>query len=108
TLAVSSPYAAQVALMRRFGAENAITIYRAQGHEWDCVVLSLGRTEGRTIMDEVYQNLYVGLSRAKSKLIVLLNCNLFASYRIFGSILRLAEKVPGVRLVNASPEWGSP
>jgi hypothetical protein len=105
TLAVSSPYAAQVALMRRLGAPNAITIYRAQGHEWDCVILSLARTTGRTIMDEVYQNLYVGLSRAKSKLIVLLNSDLFSPYRVFGSILRLAGNVPGVRLVTASPDW---
>ncbi len=108
TMAVSSPYAAQVSLMRREGAPNAITIYRAQGHEWDCVILSLARTTGRTIMDEIYQNLYVGLSRAKSKLIVLLNCNLFRPYRIFGAILRLAGNLPGVRVVTADPNWINP
>ncbi len=105
TMAVSSPYTAQVALMHRLGAPNAITIYRAQGHEWDCVILSLGRTEGRTIMDEVYQNLYVGLSRARSKLILLMNRALFGSYRVFGALFRLAESVPGVRVVSASPTW---
>lgn len=102
-IAVSSPYSAQVALMARLGAPNAITIYRAQGHEWDCVILSLARTMGRTIMDELYQNVYVGLSRARSKLIVLLNAELFNQYQILGSALRLAGKEAGVRIVKADP-----
>lgn len=106
-IAVSSPYAAQVALMRRLGAPNAITIYRAQGHEWDCVILSLARTTGRTIMDEVYQNVYVGLSRAKSKLIVLLNCDLFGPTRVFGSVLRLVDTEHGVRRITADPDWAN-
>jgi len=105
TIVVSSPYSAQVALMARLGAPNAITIYRAQGHEWDCVILSLARTMGRTIMDELYQNVYVGLSRARSKLIVLLNAELFGQYQILGSALRLAGKEPGIRVVQADPNW---
>ena len=104
-VAVSSPYSAQVALMARLGAPNAITIYRAQGHEWDCVILSLARTMGRTIMDELYQNVYVGLSRARSKLIVLLNAELFSQYQILGSALRLAGKEPGIRVLQADPNW---
>jgi hypothetical protein len=104
-MAVSSPYAAQVALMRTMGGPNAITIYQAQGHEWDCVVLSLARTTGRTIMDELYQNTYVGLSRARSKLIVFLNVSLFGGYRVFGAILQLVGKVPGIRRVTADPDW---
>ena len=107
TIAVSSPYTAQVALMARLGTPNAITIYRAQGHEWDCVILSLARTMGRTIMDEVYQNIYVGLSRARSKLIVLLNTELFGTYRVFGSILRLANTTSGVRLIQPDADWGA-
>jgi hypothetical protein len=105
--AVSSPYTAQVALMRKLGAPQPITIYQAQGHEWDCVVLSLARTAGRTIMDEVYQNMYVGLSRARSKLIVLLNVKLFGAYRLFGSILQLVGHVPGIKMVRANPDWVS-
>jgi hypothetical protein len=104
-VAVSSPYSAQVALMTRLGAPNAITIYRAQGHEWDCVILSLGRTMGRTIMDELFQNVYVGLSRARSKLIVLLNRDLFGPYRILGSVFELAGKEAGIHTVLADPNW---
>jgi len=106
TIAASSPYAAQVALMRRLGARNCKTIYQAQGQEWDCVILSFARTMGLTIMDQVYQNIYVGLSRARSKLIVLLNVDFFGpSHRVIGSILRLVESVPGVTLVRADPAW---
>jgi hypothetical protein len=105
TMRLSSPYAAQVSLMERLGAPGAITIYRAQGREWDCVILSLARSTGRTILDETYQNLYVGFSRARCKLIVLLNAGLFQQYRVIGSVLRMAEKHDALRLVQADPRW---
>ncbi|MEX2218834.1 MAG: AAA domain-containing protein [Phycisphaerales bacterium] len=108
TIALSSPYAAQVALMSRLGASSAITVYKAQGHEWDCVIISLARTVGRTVMDEVHQNIYVALSRARCKLILLLNTTLFGPYRVFGSLLRLVGQAEGVRLVRANPQWVQP
>lgn len=105
---IIAPYRAQMAKAQALGASNPITFHRAQGHEWECVILTLGRTKvlGRTILDEVYQYIYVGLSRAKSKLIVLLNVNLFHQFRLFAALLNTIPTIPGVRLVKAEPAWG--
>ena len=107
---VLSPYKAQATAIHTCGASNALTIYRAQGHEWDCVILSLGRTaiQGRTILDEVYQHMYVGLSRPRAKLIVLLHANLFRQFRLFGALINTARTIQGVRLIEADPSWGEP
>ena len=58
-------------------------------------------------MDDVYQHMYVGLSRARAKLIVLINRDLFSQYRIFGSVLRLANDSPTIHVVEANPDWCS-
>lgn len=105
---ILSPYRAQESLIRRYGVSNVRTIYKAQGHEWECVILTLGRTTvwGRTILNEVYQHTYVGLSRARGKLIVLLNTNLFHQFPLFNALLNAINIIPGARLIEADPSWG--
>jgi hypothetical protein len=107
-LAVLSPYRAQTALARSLGFQNSRTIYQAQGDEWDCIILTFGRTTifGRTILDEVYQHTYVGLSRAKTKLIVLLNAGVFRPLRLFGPLLDAIPGIPQAQLIEANPQWG--
>ena len=80
---------------------------RAQGDEWDCVIMTLGRTtiSRRTILDEVYQHTYVGLSRAKTKLIVLLNADVFRPLRLFGPLLDMVSRHAEARVVEADPCW---
>ena len=109
-VAVLSPYRAQAALVRGLGFQNSRTIYQAQGDEWDCVILTLVRTTifGRSILDEVYQHTYVGLSRARTKLIVLLNANVFRPLRLFGPLLDAVNRISQAWLVEADPLWGEP
>lgn len=107
---ILSPYRPQAATIRALGTPSAFTIYRAQGHEWDCVILTLARTNilGRCLLDEIYQHTYVGLSRARAKLIVLLHADVFRQFPLFGALLEAARSIEGVRLVRADPEWGGP
>lgn len=110
SLMILSPYRPQAATIRALGTSSALTIYRAQGREWDCVILTLARTNilGRCLLDEIYQHTYVGLSRARAKLIVLLHADVFRQFRLFGALLEAARSIEGVRLVRADPEWGRP
>ena len=106
-LAVLSPYAAQASAMKALGLRNAMSVFKAQGHEWDCVILSLARSEiaGRTILDEMYQHTYVGLSRSRSKLVILMNVACFRPLRLFGPLLNRISGLEGGRLVEADPGW---
>lgn len=107
---ILSPYRPQVARLQALGTSHAQTIYRGQGHEWDCVILTLTRTNilGRCLLDEIYQHIYVGLSRARVKLIVLLHADTFRQFPLFAALLKEARTIEGVRLVKADPEWGEP
>lgn len=103
---ILSPYRAQEAMIRSCGYHNARTIFKAQGQEWDCAILTLGRTIGYTILDEIYQHTYVGLSRAKAKLIVLFNADFFRQFHLFAALLDAIPTISGVHLVEAEPAWG--
>jgi hypothetical protein len=102
-----SPYAAQANAMQTLGLKGSMSVFRAQGHEWDCVILSLARSEiaGRTILDEMYQHNYVGLSRARCKLIVLMNATCFRPLRLLGGLLTRIGNLDGARVVEADPSW---
>jgi len=90
-----SPYAAQVGEIRRLlpsalrwyeqGQPSCITIYRSQGREYPCVILSLVRNNttgfiGFLEKSEVKAQTYVACSRAQAKLIVLLSYKTFLGH----------------------------
>jgi len=102
-----SPYAAQASAMQKLGLRGSMSVFRAQGHEWDCVILSLARSEieGRTILDEMYQHNYVALSRARCKLIVLMNATCFRPLRLLGALLTRIATLEGALVVEADPAW---
>jgi len=60
---------------------------------------------GRTILDEVYQHIYVGLSRPRVKLIILLHADQFNRLRLIGPLLKETLDMPGVRWIEADPAW---
>ena len=96
-LAVLSPYSGQVGyiqqLLRRGQLENTttVTIYRSQGREWPCVILSLVWNDPRGFIGfladpRLRAQLYVGCSRAQSKLIVLMSYECFHRYEDFRNL----------------------
>jgi superfamily I DNA and/or RNA helicase len=85
-IAVLSPYAAQVVEIRQHLPtdlqKNCTTIYKAQGHEYDCVVLSFVRSNPQGFIgfleeSELKAQTYVACSRAEAKLIVILSFQTF-------------------------------
>jgi hypothetical protein len=92
---ILSPYAAQVGQISNFlspalqfyepGQPSCITIYRSQGREYPCVILSLVRNNptgfiGFLDKSDVKAQTYVACSRAQAKLIVLLSYSTFLGH----------------------------
>jgi hypothetical protein len=90
-----SPYAAQVGEIRQLlppalkwyepGQPSCITIYRSQGREYPCVILSLVRNNATGFIgflekSEMKAQTYVACSRAKAKLIILLSYKTFLGH----------------------------
>jgi DNA replication ATP-dependent helicase Dna2 len=77
SVGVLSPFRAQVALIREELAGLAVevgTVDSSQGRDWDCVLLSLARSNDAHLAGELledWRRLNVAISRAKSKLIVI-------------------------------------
>lgn len=97
--AILSPYAAQVreiySLLPSDLKEQCLTVYRAQGREYPCVIVSfVRRNPQRTIgfLDDLIlkAQTYVACSRAQSKLVVLFSFDTFlgAGHRAFEHLYR--------------------
>jgi len=112
-LAILSPYSGQVGyvqqLLRRHGLERyatTITVYRSQGREWPCVILSLVWNNPRGFIGflqdpRLRAQLYVGCSRAESKLIVLMSYDCFQHYEDFRNLWETSSAYH----VEARQEW---
>jgi len=89
---VLSPYTAQVGEIRQKLPDelryNCITIYRSQGREYPCVIISFVRNnpEGRIgflgegLEYQLKEQTYVGCSRAQGKLILLISFDTFLGH----------------------------
>jgi hypothetical protein len=87
---VLSPYAAQIGeISSRLPEElrrQCVTIYRAQGREFPCVIISFVRNNpsghiGFLDEAELRAQTYVGCSRAQAKLVLLLSSTTFLGHR---------------------------
>jgi superfamily I DNA and/or RNA helicase len=84
---VLSPYSAQIGEIRQQLPQalegNCITVYRAQGREYPCVIISFVRNNDGGFIgflgseNEFKEQTYVGCSRAQGKLIVLMSFRTF-------------------------------
>lgn len=86
---VLSPYSAQIGEIRQQtpdrlqGAINCITVYRAQGREYPCVIISFVRNNDGGYVgflgseNEFKEQTYVACSRAQGKLIILMSFRTF-------------------------------
>jgi DNA replication ATP-dependent helicase Dna2 len=86
---ILSPYSAQIGEIRQqtpdpfLNSINCITVYRAQGREYPCVVISFVRNNDNGYIgflgseDSFKEQTYVACSRAQAKLIVLMSFRTF-------------------------------
>lgn len=86
---ILSPYSAQIGEIRQQTPENlenainCITVYRAQGQEYPCVIISFVRNNPGGYIgflgseNEFKEQTYVACSRAQAKLVVLMSFNTF-------------------------------
>lgn len=117
---ILSPYKAQRGTIQQCLQENeklqqqCLTIYKAQGREYPCVIISftrknLGRRIGflgeEGIFGEVGMRAqtYVACSRAQAKLIILLSYKTFKGHRDYGFLLKKAGD--NALIVDAKREW---
>ncbi|PIX27613.1 MAG: hypothetical protein COZ67_01300 [Chloroflexi bacterium CG_4_8_14_3_um_filter_45_15] len=121
---ILSPYKAQRGFIQQCLQENeelqkqCLTIYKAQGREYPCVIISFTRrNKGRWIgfLGEVFggegasgevgmrAQTYVACSRAQTKLIILLSLSTFKGHRDYDFLLKKA--VDNALIVDAKPEW---
>jgi len=121
---ILSPYRAQRGVIEQCLQENeelqkqCLTIYKAQGREYPCVIISFTRKNmgGRIgFLGEVFEGggasgevgmraqTYVACSRAQAKLIILLSFRTFGGHRDYDFLLKKAAD--NALIVNAKPEW---
>ena len=90
-----SPYDLQREHLRELcqGQFRCLSIHQAQGREYDCVVLSMTRKNQRPDIGFLAQKpalTYVGCSRAKRKLVVLMSRGTFEGHRNFPQLISYA------------------
>lgn len=105
---ILSPYSAQVSEISRILPPElegrCMTIFRAQGREFPCVIISFVRNNPRRFigfLDEpqLRAQTYVACSRAQAKLVILLS---FQTFLNAGHVdFDYLYQTPGVRVVNA-------
>lgn len=111
---VLSPYTAQIGAIRNYLQDEELqkmctTIYKAQGREYPCVIISFVRKNRERdigfLKDQSLQALtYVGCSRAMAKLIILLSFSTFEGYRDYNILLdRCSNKA---LIIDADQSWG--
>jgi len=95
---IITPYTAQSRLLKlKLNSEDVLTVYKAQGREYPFVIVSMVRNNPRGdigFLDQPYLRGqgYVALSRAMSKLIVLMANDTFISHPIFETLIRMEEE----------------
>ncbi len=121
---ILSPYNAQRGMIEQYLQENkelqkqCLTIYKAQGREYPCVIISFTRRnmggwigflgesfrgEGASGEVGMRAQTYVACSRAQAKLIILLSLRTFRGHRDYDFLLKKA--VDNALIVDAKPEW---
>ena len=112
-IAALSPYSGQVGCIQQLldrlqlgRSATTMTVYRSQGREWPCVLLSLVWNDPRGFIGflgdpRLRAQLYVGCSRAQAKLIVLMSYNCFQRYEDFHNLLNTSS----AHHIEARPEW---
>jgi len=122
---ILSPYNAQREIIQRYFQENkelrrqCLTIFKAQGREYPCVIISFTRkNDGKEIgfLGENFEGgiaegdigmraqTYVACSRAQGKLIILLSFKTFRGHRDYDFLLEKAQQGNAL-MVDAKPEW---
>jgi len=109
---ILSPYNAQISLVRDLLPpelkDNCMTIYKSQGREYPCVIVSLARkndTQSIGFLGEpdLRAQAYVACSRAKAKLILLFSFSTFRGHREYDILL---ERCKDALIVDAARNWG--
>ena len=114
---ILSPYSAQVGAIRSLLPQHlqnsCITIYKAQGREYPCVIISFARKnrygwigflgEGGYGDVGMRAQTYVACSRAMAKLVVLFSFSTFRGHRDYDYLL---EKSENALIIEAEPSWG--
>jgi hypothetical protein len=109
---ILSPYNAQVNLVRDLLPSElrgaCMTIYKSQGREYPCVLISLARkNEAQSIgflgEPDLRAQAYVACSRAKAKLIVLFSFSTFRGHREYDILL---DRCGNAFVVDADRIWG--
>ena len=101
---IITPYSAQSLLIKSLMSDDrkndVLTVYKAQGREYPFVVVSFVRNnEARDVgfltTPYLRGQAYVAISRAQSKLIVLISEETFGVHPVFDAILRKVEGIEG-------------
>ena len=121
---ILSPYNGQRETIQRHLQENrklrkqCLTIFKAQGREYPCVIISFTRRneggrigflgeafEGGSVAGDIGMRAqtYVACSRAQAKLIILLSRDTFKGHRDYDLLLKKADD--NALTIDAKPEW---
>lgn len=117
---ILSPYNAQRGAIQQCLQENeklqkqCLTIFKAQGREYPCVIISFTRKNSRGKIGFLGEEgtfgevgmraqTYVACSRAQAKLIILLSRNTFKGHRDYDFLLKKADD--NALTIDAKPEW---
>lgn len=110
---ILSPYDAQIGAISGYLEnpslqERCITIYKAQGREYPCTIISFGRKNpyrwiGFLGEPELRAQTYVACSRAMAKLIILFSFSTFQGHRDYDILLNECRKVS--LIVDAERSW---
>lgn len=112
---IISPYDAQIGAISGYLEnpslqERCVTIYRAQGREYPCTIVSFGRKNpyrwiGFLGEPELRAQTYVACSRPMAKLIVLFSFSTFQGHRDYDILLN--ECRDSSLIIDADPNWVS-
>lgn len=112
---IISPYDAQIGAISGYLEnpglqERCITIYRAQGREYPCAILSFGRKNpyrwiGFLGEPGLRAQTYVACSRPMAKLIILFSFSTFQGHRDYDILLN--ECCNSSLIIDADPSWVS-
>ena len=117
---ILSPYNAQRGTIQQCLQENeklqkqCLTIFKAQGREYPCVIISFTRRNIRRVIGFLGEEgisgevgmraqTYVACSRPQAKLIILLSFQTFEGHRDYDFLLKKANG--SALIVDAEPEW---
>lgn len=114
---VLSPYAAQIGTIQSFSDDpqlqnQCMTVYKAQGREYPCVIISFTRKNpsgriGFLKEAELRAQTYVACSRAKAKLIILLSFSTFLGHGHRDFEFLIDRGSTNSLIVDAEQQWVS-